>query len=139
MDTVDAENILLSHFITEMNNYPLVPVGLDNQNFSTEGLDSWVKVSYRENNSRQRSVGGPGHRKFIRYGFLIYQVAIKPNTATYTGRSICEFLRDSFEAERLSDTTGSVICGDVTYYDNGIVEDWYQFTGNIEFEFEVNK
>jgi len=139
MNTLEAENILVKHLLTEWDGsvYHTIPIVLENQNSTAviDASDSWVRFVVRENNSKQRSLGEKGYRKFLRYGFIIFQVHVRPDDATYTGKSICEFIRTIFEGEDIN----NVICEDCTYSGNGVIDGWYQFVGYITYEFEQNK
>lgn len=141
-DSIAAESILIGAFLDGMSTtYPTIIIALENQ--TTSDIDkesSWVRFEVRDNGSRQSTVGQTGHRKFIRYGIIVFQVHVKPDDATYNGKSICSSIVDMFEGKRISNgVDGSVIGQQGTYRGTGITDGWYQFTGSIEYEYEDNK
>lgn len=137
-DSISNENILVGHFITQMGiEYPDITISLENQTLDISTLNTWVNFVVRDNGSRQSTVGQAGHRKFLRYGFIIFDVYVSPGDATYDGKSICKAIVDMFEGKRVEGIAGdSVICGDGFFRGNGVLGKHYQFTGNIEYEYE---
>lgn len=133
-----VENVILKHFNSEWAEsvYSTVPVAYENQTFDdTPSLTSWVRITCKNSDGLQRSIGTAPNRTWQRFGFVIFEVYIKPNTSTYTGKDIAEEIIDMFEGKNIS----KVIFNDGTYKSKGVSGKWFGFGGYIKWEYLEQK
>lgn len=133
-----VDNVILKQFNSEWaeSAYSTVPVAYENQTFDdAPALTSWVRVTCKNSGGLQRSVGKAPDRVWQRFGFVIFEVYIKPNTSTYTGKDMCEEIISMFEGKKIS----GVVFNEGVYKSKGVSNNWFGFGGYIKWEYLEQK
>jgi len=134
MTTVnDSRNILYSHFITEWSDTTLF--GFENERFDPPSDAPWVRMSVRNTDAGQETMGSIGSRKYIRRGTIYVQLFTLTDAGTSESGLLSEQIRDIFEGKRI----------DVIVVNNGIIHEpgidgkWFYTLIEIPFEFSITK
>jgi hypothetical protein len=139
MNRAEAKDEILAYFLSEYAGHTLV--AHDNFDFDKPEDQQWVRLEIRDVYTRQATSAPNGARKFTRYGMIIFSVFVPIGEGTYNGNQLCEKVTDIFEGERV---------GEIVFYagrfrqvgvNTGLKEEgvWYQYNGQIRYEFDQIK
>lgn len=145
MNRSEAKDTILSYFNTQWGSIPVeyigTPVSFENIEFTKPEDQPWVRFECRSIYTRQHTMGATGHRTFTRYCMIIYQVFIPIGQGTYDGDQLCEEIGEIFEATRLGPIVFHTNRFREVGIDHGLKKEgvWYQFNGQIRYEFDQTK
>lgn len=127
---------IYQRFLNEWAN--LTPHVFDNEQFAGN-LDpkgeSWVRLSVRNLNSTQETLGKAGGRKYERKAMAFLQIFVPPNTSTKEADQIMQAGMDLFEGRSIPGT--SINFNDVVPRELGNIEDgrWWGSTITANFAY----
>lgn len=125
----EVKDAILSYFITQWGS--TCPVAYDNIEFTPPDNAKWIRLSVRNNDTNNLSIGVKGNRRFERYGFIFFQVFIPGDSGTYDGDQLCNAIVDLFEGEKIQ----NIYFPKGTYTEYGKEDVWFQYNGSISWEF----
>lgn len=108
---------------------------LDNEKFTPPIDASWVRLSVRNTDAGQETLGNIGSRKFERKGSIIVQVFTSTNSGVVTSDSLCLQAQNIFEATSFE----GVICNNSVIREVGVSDGYYQQIVEINFSYNEIK
>ncbi|MEO1208386.1 MAG: hypothetical protein AAFX78_02490 [Cyanobacteria bacterium J06638_20] len=133
----EARQAINSRFVSAWND--VTPYTLQNEDFESEGLDEWARVTINNTLASQGTLGPPTARRFERQGVATVQIFTKGGSATDRADELAMIAQGAFEGVTL--TISSVTFLDVVV--NEIGEDdegtWYQVNVVANFRYFETK
>jgi hypothetical protein len=108
---------------------PLVPYTLDNEKFTPPETGAWVRLSVRNIDAGQETLGPVGTRKYERKGLINVQVFTETNKGVFEADSLSKLAQDIFEGVRFDE----VIANNSIIKEVGVSDGWYQNLVQIDF------
>lgn len=136
----EIKQTILTYFLAQWALLAVSPVvTVENEDFSPlkEGGDEWVRLSVVEHDTRQRSLGKIGSRKFERLASVFVQVYTKQGKGgTERADEIAQNVRDILEGTKgvtgACFFTGRIIAQEPDEY-------WHRVVTEIEFSYDETK
>lgn len=104
---------------------------IDNEDFTEPESGAWVRLTVRNTDGGQTSMGRVGNRRFDRKGVIVVNVFTPIEQGTSEGDVLAEFAKDLFEATRFNGVT----------VNNGLVREkgsdktWFHHIMTADFEY----
>ncbi len=136
----EIKQAIITHFLTEwalLSSPPVVTIQNEDFDPATEGGTEWVRISINEEDTRQRSLGRPGTRKFERLGRVFVQVFVKQGEggtqrADEIGQDVRDILEGTDQITGACFFTGRVLPAAPDGY-------WYRVVADVEFSYDETK
>lgn len=133
----EAKILILDHFTTAWG--ATSAITFENEDFKPddEGGTKWIRVSVREMDSNQRTLGATGNRKFERLGSVFIQVFVKEGEG---GTQQADVLAQT--ARGILEGTSSVT--DVCFFVGRIITQepdgyWHRVVVEVNFSYDETK
>ncbi len=132
---VDAVEVVLEQFASATG-FNAADYCIDGESFDSESRTTpWCRISVRHFPLGQRSLGGPGARKFDRGGSVIVQAFGLRDTGTKSTYALAQTVRTAMEAKSF----GSVWTLAAEVREIAGTGRWYQVNVEIPFRYEEVK
>ena len=84
------------------NNWPYTAIAYDNETFSPQGLDEWVRFTDLNAGGKQASLG---NNPLYRYrGMVVVQIFVKPNTGPARFLRLADYVTGIYRSKRIGST-----------------------------------
>lgn len=125
----EAKEAIYSQFNTNFTG--TTNITFDNEEFETSGLTEWVRLTVRNTNRLQETLGKSGNRRFQGSGSILVQVYTEANAGVQQSDTLAQEVISVLEAQSLSgvDTFAAVP------RETGPDGKWYQTVVEIEFDY----
>ncbi len=106
-------------------------IALDNKEIDIKTLTEWVRLSIRNIDSGQETLGPTGVRNFERKGIAFVQIFTEQGSGTKRANELAQIVRDIFEGVKFND----IVVDDVLINEIGIDGRWYQVNTESHFKY----
>lgn len=118
------------------NNWTATKYTFENEKFDSQTIsDPWVRLSVKNINSGQETLGAIGDRKYLRKGIIWLQIFVRVATGMQETDQIAETFRGLFEGVRI----GDIRCYDGIVSEGVEVAPWKQTNVKVNFEYDQIK
>lgn len=114
---------------------PGTPLTFENEKFEPPEGQPWVRLTVRNIQAVQRTLGRPGNRRFQRDAMMLAQVFVPGDTGTKESDSLTEALRGIFEGVSFDGLDFRAVSTREVGVDNG----WHSTLVEGPFDYEETK
>ncbi len=108
----------------------------DNEQWDPPQGVSWVRLSVRNGNRRQKTLGRVGNRKFEREARVILQIFTLPDTGLKAADDLEKVFHDLFEGANLGP---NIFAGETDYRERGTAEGWQMAEATADFTYDETR
>lgn len=131
-DINQAREAIYQRFVTAWGSTS--PYTFDNESFSPPS-DAWVRLSVRNTDSGQETLGAIGNRKFLREGMVWLQVFVPLDSGLKDADTLSEAFRTIFEGVSFS----NINFNRVVIKEGSPENQWYRVVAQAFFNYNVTK
>lgn len=129
-----------------MEKWDVGPISLytfDNEKFTppdTQGVDEpwlrnkrWVRLCVRHADSRQKTIGPVGSRKFEHTARVVLQIFTAPNSGTKDADFLNQAFQECFDTDL---ARGDVFGGESSYRERGTADGWFMAESSVTYTYD---
>lgn len=137
MTSVAVDEAILSFFITAWGS--TTPVVIDAEEYNSRSVDKFVRISIRELDAPQKTLGELNQRRFSREGLVIVQIFVNiKESPNKEAKILADSVRTIFEGKSID--SPRIWFNKCTHQTIGKAEDaFYQINVNTTYRTEVTR
>lgn len=139
----EFRDLVYKTFMTHWNVGPISPYTFDNEKFTPPDQPSdpskplrnqrWVRLVVRHSESRQKTIGPVGSRKFEHTARVILQIFTAPNSGTKDADELNQAFQECFDTDL---ARGDVFGGESSYRERGTADGWYMAESSVTYTYD---